>query len=615
MKSTDRMIGSRVRSSWSASREWWRALPAGAAAVHDTTPNVCPPAARSVWSVYASDRLPTIAFVAALAWFTWQALRLALEKHFSIDEFQYAHAAWLVAHGQVPYRDFFEVHFPLVYQVLAPVFLIAGDNPGAVLGLRAGMLVFLTLACGAAALANREQGRFAMLAAPALLLAVPSVVAFATEIRPDPAAFALFLASVAVLRLRASDAACAFASGLLLVGAAWGSQKAAFYGAIFAPALLVDLATGRAGAGTAARRLLRSPLAFAGGVAGGAAIVALYLTVTHSWAPWWAWCIAWAAEHQQHYPGFSWRRYFDPTLLDSLWLFALAAIGTASTVRSLATRGYEALRDPDLILLAALPSTFASFALQRAPYPYSFVPFLGVTAVFAARAIGFLLRTPPALRAVFATILLVIAGLQSAALREFGAVSNARQLTVLARIAELTTASDAAYDNAGGYVARPHATWYFYTDEFLRQALPDVLARDVPRAILEHGAVLHLASIRSKSLPTSLKAFLGQHFQPVDGDIALWGQRYDVPATGRLDGSFLAVRHDRYFVTPPEAFAHGTLTIDGEPVRTQVFTLAKGAHQIAYVGRPGTLEILWLPRDGRPWQPQRGLKPTFSMLF
>jgi hypothetical protein len=43
--------------------------------------------------------------------------------------------------------------------------------------------------------------------------------------------------------------------------------------------------------------------------------------------------------------------------------------------------------------------------------------------------------------------------------------------------------------------------------------------------------------------------------------------------------------------------------------------LAKGAHRVAYVGPPGTLAILWLPADGRQWQPQRGMKPTLSRLF
>jgi hypothetical protein len=206
-----------------------------------------------------------------------------------------------------------------------------------------------------------------------------------------------------------------------------------------------------------------------------------------------------------------------------------------------------------LLLLGGLGSTFASYALQRAPYPYSLVPFLGMTAVFAARAIAVLLRTPPRVRVVVATALLALLGYQSILMREAAAASNAQQLAVLARIAALTTPSDVAYDNAGSYVARPHASWYFYTDRFLRRTIPDVLAHDVPRAIVERGAVLNVATLRSKTLPASLKAFLDEHFQPIDGDIALWGQRYDVPPGGRLDTSFLAVRHDRYFVSPPDA--------------------------------------------------------------
>src|SRR6185436_6492996 len=141
------------------------------------------------------------------------------------------------------------------------------------------------------------------------------------------------------------------------------------------------------------------------------------------------------------------------------------------------------------------------FALQRAPYPYSLVPFLGVTAVFAARAPRLLLRTTMPLRVVFTTLLLVLLVRQSLAIGDAAKPSNAQQLAVLGRIAELTTSSDVAYDNAGGYVARPHASWYFYTDRFLRRAIPDVLARDVPRAIVDRGAVLHVATLRSKTLP------------------------------------------------------------------------------------------------------------------
>jgi len=569
-------------------------------------------------SAIDSNRTTQIALVAALLWFALQAVLLA-GKYFSLDEFQYAHAAWLVARGEVPYRDFFEVHFPLLYQVLAPVFLVAGDDPTAIVGLRIGMLPFVAIACVAAATLNRAEGRVAALAAPLFLLALPSFVTLATEIRPDAVACALFLASLAVLRMAsARDRAAGFVSGVLLVGAVWGSQKAAFYGSICAPALLLDLVSGR----SATRRgdptpLLRSPFAFVAGAASGLSILAVYLTATQSWAAWWSWCFVWAAEHQRHYPGFSWQRYFVPIAVDALWLFALAAVGAARTGRRLVARGRGAASDPDLLLLAALASTFASFALQRAPYPYSLLPFLGVAGIFAARGAAALLeaRIRAPLRLGFATALVVILALQSAALARFVQASNAGQLAVLRRIAELTSPEDAAYDNSGGYVSRPHAYSYFYTDSFLRESLAETLVREVPRAIEDRGAVLHLRDLRFETLPPALRGYLLEHFQPLDGDVALWGRHYVVPAGGRLADVFRAVRDDRYFVTPESVLERGRLLVDGEQVREPVFTLTKGEHHVVYEGPPGELDILWLPRDGRRWQPQHGLAPTFSRIF
>lgn len=556
-----------------------------------------------------------LALVAGLAWFALQAALLARVKYFSLDEFQYAHAAWLVANGQVPYRDFFEVHFPLVYQLLAPVFLLTGDDPRAIVLLRVGMLPFVALACVAAALLNRRRGDVATLGAPLLLLALPAWATLATEIRPDAVAGALFLAALAVLRI-ASDRVAGFASGLLLAAAVWGSQKAAFYGSIFALAFASDVLAWR-GRDRSAGSLLRSPIAFAAGTASGLGAIAAYLTLTGSWQAWWHWCFVWAAAHQQGYPGFGWDRYFVPILLDAPWLFALAAVGVVRTAHELRARGRAALADPDALLLAALASTFASFALQRAPYPYSLLPFLAVVAVFAARGAGELLtaHARPVVRAAAALVLLALLAVQSATLASFVAASNAGQLATLERVASLTDPGDAAYDNSGGYVARPHAYRYFYTDSFLRESIADTLVREVPQAIVASGAVLHLRDLRFDTLPAPLRAFVAQHFQPLDGDVALWGQHYAVPANGRLEASFLAVRDDRYFVTPASLLERGTLTVDGAPVNEPVFQLAAGAHRVEYQGPPGEIEILWLPRDGRTWQPRRGLAPTFSRIF
>jgi hypothetical protein len=335
----------------------------------------------------------------AVAWLglSVQAARLALHKSFSIDEFQYAHAAWLVARGQVPYRDFFEVHLPLVYQVLAPVFWFTGDSPLSVLALRAAMLVPLVGTCVAAASLNRKQGPGAMLLAPVLLLATPPFVTFATEVRPDPLAFALFLGALALLAAKPSSGK-AFGAGALLVAAVWGSQKVLFYGGLVGLVLAGDtvLRRGRRPA------LLPSPGAFLAGAGAVLALLAAYLTVTRSWAAGWHWCFAWAADHQRHYPGFSWREYLVPVWKAHPWLFTLAALGLASTVRR--------WQDPDLLLVVALPATFGAYALQQAPFPYSLLPFLGLLALFAARGVaaGLGALTSPVGKAVGASAVLAV---------------------------------------------------------------------------------------------------------------------------------------------------------------------------------------------------------------
>jgi hypothetical protein len=59
-----------------------------------------------------------------LAWAvvaTWSfAYDFGQRRFFTIDEYQYGHATWLVSQGQRPYLDFYEHHFPLSYVLHAP---------------------------------------------------------------------------------------------------------------------------------------------------------------------------------------------------------------------------------------------------------------------------------------------------------------------------------------------------------------------------------------------------------------------------------------------------------------------------------------------------------------
>lgn len=540
-----------------------------------------------------------------------QASRLALHKAFSIDEFQYAHAAWLMAHGQVPYRDFFEVHFPLVYQVLAPLFRVLGDDPRNVLALRAAMLVPLAGAGVSVFLLNRREGCIAALLAPVLLLCTPGFLHFATEVRPDALTAALFLGALAALAVQPGSVRSSFLAGALLVASAWGSQKALFFGGLVIAVLLADLLVRRATPPT----LIAAPRAFFVGIATATGAVAVYLTVTGSWDAWWQWCFVWASEHQRHYPGFSWREYLMPALGDQPAFFVLASAGFGATF----TRLLKHPRTPDLLLVVAVPATFGAFALQRAPFPYSLLPFLGVLSPFAARGVLVLLsvlRTP-----VWRTVGLAgLAGLfavQAARVESLlDGGGNARQLEVLARIAELTGPEDVVYDNSGGYVSRPHAHFYFYTDAYLRGSLAGLLSTEMPRALVEQGCVLRVDDLRTSGLPLALRRFLDAHYQPYDGDLYLWGQRYRVPTdSGALEDHFLAVRADRYFVQPASTLDTGALFIDGERITTPGFTLSRGEHRVRYEGRAESFQLLWLPRDAKRWTPRPGAPATYSRLF
>lgn len=75
------------------------------------------------------------------------AMRLPLLVNWRLvdDEVEHLHAAWAIAQGQVPYRDFFQNHTPLLYYLLAPVFALMGEDLRIVYVGRALMLLCILL--------------------------------------------------------------------------------------------------------------------------------------------------------------------------------------------------------------------------------------------------------------------------------------------------------------------------------------------------------------------------------------------------------------------------------------------------------------------------------------
>ncbi len=548
----------------------------------------------------------------AICWWTFLSIHLALHKPFSSDEAVYAHSAWLISKGQVPYRDFFDHHFPFICQLLSLFFRVLGDDPRHIVALRLGMLPFLALGGIAAACINRPKGTAAAMLAPVFLFSIPAYMSLSVEIRPDPAAFALFLASLALWLDEGPRPPWRLgASGAFLALAVWTSQKALVYGSVLMMVFALDLATWFRHRTDRSKQ--ENPWWFLGGTAVVLGGIGLYLTLTHSWVDAWRWCVLWNVMLQRMYPPILWHRFFDPIFKNNYELFGLGALGLASAIRR--TPGVPGNRR-DLLLVGTLVSAFLSFRLQRAPLSYSLLPFLGLFAIFAARGVADICQEPVriSLRVGVAVLAGVFLVRQNARLVGVARQSNGLQLAKLARIEELTTPTDTAYDNIGGYITRPHAYFFFFTDQLIRHTMADKLIREVPAALIAHDCVMRVQDPRSRDLPRPILDFLEANYQPFDGDLAFWGHRYEGTGKAR-ENRFLAVRTGKYFVTPVSLVQHRSLMIDGQVMTQPIFVLSKGIHSVRYGGLWHTFYILWLPRNGQMWTPRPGLKPTYLQLM
>lgn len=549
-----------------------------------------------------------------------QTVLLSMSKVFAIDELTYAHAAWLVSQGQLPWRDFFEIHVPLFYQLFSLVFTLGGDDPTLVTSMRWLMLgpVFLTL--WAMWRVNRVDLKALALAGPILALLIADHVIRWVEIRPDVLAFALVLTATALPYAKhPGPKTRAILAGLVFALACWTTQKVYYYGSVFLAAWIADMLLWRKTRQNSADYILGQPIWFAVGAVIVGLCAAGYLTVTATWADWWKYTIAWGAQHQNTYPGFSWHDHSYRLIQDYWWIFVFTIIGLMATIRKLARDSDS--NSTDQLLVGLLLSTFLSVAIQQAAFAYSYIPFVNMCCIFAARGIMEVWqqsktaskhgRVSPIFVALACFILIAfMAHRATTKLHKEATRTNEYQLSVLSDLDRLTDPGDTIYDNSGSFVARPHAYFMFYTDAGIRDFQTNKLNTEVPRDILATETVAELRDLRFNDLPSPLKQFLQLHFQPFSGDIRLWGSRFG----GNQPHTFTAVTKSMYFVEPASIASSGELKIDGKVVG-DTFELSRGNHKVEYSGTSRDFYILWMPRDGKRWRPQNTMRAKFSVLF
>ena len=300
------------------------------------------------------------------------AVACSLGRAFTGDEFEHIHAAWYVAHGAVPFRDFYEQHHPLLYYVLAPLIRLLGDGSASLLAARGVSLGFIL---GCAGLVHAIACRLfrsteAGMTAALLFLSSATVLENGLEVRPDtPQVFFCLLAAFLFLRsLETGSSRDSFFSGVSAGIGFLFQQKAVFFIAALAGVALLQILQ--------RRRNLLSFAAFAPGLllAVGAAALAFFAVVpVHDYVVT-NWLLNMRPSSDTYTP------LSVMILRRQEWLFwavaPLAFGGLLWQCRSVADDGKRAL-----VLIGAF--LFATLFLTKYPASQYFLPFIAVACIAA----------------------------------------------------------------------------------------------------------------------------------------------------------------------------------------------------------------------------------------
>lgn len=437
----------------------------------------------------------------------WLALRLFLirDRVFDGDELEHMHGAWLAAHGQVPFRDFFEHHGPLFPFLLAPVTALFPDPVRAIMAARLFMLVLTAAAVKCLwHMMPYGQGLWRR-ALPAVLLC--SFTAFAEkslEVRPDVPAMALLCFALLLASGDRSALRSRLAAGLALGLAFFFTPKAVYPAAGLAAGWLIsDIASG-----ANVKDLLRRWGVFLLGAAVPLAGVLFYYYIKNGLQAFYACFYLFNSRFRLSFPLAV---FWVPSYLQNAAVWTLGLAGAAVFRRDAAKAGA-------LVGAAAgaltLPVVYPQYFLLLAPMLCFFAAgaFFSLTEKFGSRAS----------RAALAAGLCVL--LVPPFLRQFYSLrdTNASQREGIGCVMARTDPEDRVFDAwTGESFRRPHAYYFWF--------LHDEVRAMVDAAVLEKGIKLALSDARCKGL------IWGSYFDSLPSGVLEQARRdYAYSGCGRL---------------------------------------------------------------------------------
>lgn len=315
--------------------------------------------------------LPAILLTVQLA----RGAIVAGTRRFNVDEFEHVHAAWYVLQGDVPYRDFFEHHHPLLWYLLAP--LVALTEPSFdVLFVARGLMWVCFVGCSGLLflIGRRLHSATAGFWAAVLWTSFEPVLSSGYEVRPDTP-MTLCLLGACLLLLRRTPTSD-FGGGALAGVALLFLQKAV----LFAPALaIVLLVVPKARWREHAARTLRASVGFLG-VAG---LGVLFLWAQGGLAAWWDWAVVFN-QTAPPVPGDWYEIGFRVLRRAAVQTNTLAAVAIVTGGAWLLAR--ERGRAGVALVLASL-CLIASLAVTRRPYSQYLLPVLTLPCLLGGVAV------------------------------------------------------------------------------------------------------------------------------------------------------------------------------------------------------------------------------------
>jgi hypothetical protein len=547
------------------------------------------------------ELVANVSLLAAAAWVWWTFADLSRHRYFTIDEYQFGHATWLVAQGQRPYLDFYEHHLPLSYVVHAP---LVGDPAlgfrERALRLRAAVLAHalgLALALGASTWVV-WRSREAALLATFLPFACGFSLLSAVDYRADGFAACWALAGFACLdaNRRLARPLLAAAAGALLAAACLATQKMAYFAA--APLALLLVADRLRAARMPfvcrpAACLAAVALVFGAALLVGGALGMLPAAFERT--------ILQGLRHEAIYPRVTVGRFLLPFLAatwpTTLPLLALAVLAT--------------LVERNRLWLFPLAAALVGGSLLRAQYPYNYVLHGLLLGLLAARGLAGLcerLAAAPRLAALRPLLWLTPLALLPQQLGfAAGRTGNAHQLALLEKIERFSGAGDAVIDGAGAALFRPHGSFYFYHGGAERQLFADYFERELVQDYRRSRALFWLRDLRLARLPEAVQALFREHYVQADGDLFALGFLTPRTLAAHHEVEIEVLRADEYRIFPasPAALEYAApfeVRIDGERVSRGTLHLAEGRHRLEVgpgapplVISPLPPEVFWEP--------------------